>query len=97
MRAKNMNLYRCFYEAFAFNLFWFDQTLPLDATFWRRYKIWRKNIDIIMRAKNMNLYRCFYEDFAFHFFWFNQTLPLNATFWRTYTKSAEPPNAAWLA
>ena len=59
MRAKNMNLYRCFYEAFAFNFFWFNQTLPLNATFWRTYKIWRKNIDIIMRAKNMNLYRCF--------------------------------------
>ena len=33
MRAKNMNLYRCFYEAFAFNLFWFNQTLPKTDLF----------------------------------------------------------------
>ena len=46
MRAKNMNLYRCFYEAFAFNLFWFNQTLPktdlFKKTFSYEFLIWPK-------------------------------------------------------
>ena len=33
MRAKNMNLYRCFYEAFVFTFFWFNQTLPKTDLF----------------------------------------------------------------
>ena len=47
MRAKNMNLYRCFYEAFAFNLFWFNQTLPKTDLFKKAFSyellIWSKS------------------------------------------------------